>query len=416
MTAAPAIKGWCPTLLDPMPSGDGWLVRVKPTAATLTAAAARLLAGLAACHGNAHIDLTSRANLQVRGLTPRSAERLADEVIANGLAAGDPAHEAVRNVSASPLPDDPSAAFDSHDVARALEDMLATTPELKVLPSKFGFLVDGGGALPLRGAHADIMIRAVDGSLAVSLDRGHLAAACPTTVAETAGRLARAFLALSRGRNARLSRMRHLIDIVGEEAIFAAAGLTPKRLPQFAPAATPPPVGFTPYAGSLGAFGVGLPFGRIEADDLASLADLSERFGDGSLRTTPWRILLIAGVAAYNPERLADDVRRLRLIADPDDSRLHIHACVGAPGCASATVAARADAERLAVALGASPRGTLHVSGCAKSCAHRGPAAVTLIGRDGSYDLVRNGSASGRPSLTGLGIDDAVALLAAAGG
>ena len=27
MTAAPAIKGWCPTLLSPMQSGDGWLAR-----------------------------------------------------------------------------------------------------------------------------------------------------------------------------------------------------------------------------------------------------------------------------------------------------------------------------------------------------------------------------------------------------
>ena len=27
MTAAPAIKGWCPTLLSPMESGDGWLAR-----------------------------------------------------------------------------------------------------------------------------------------------------------------------------------------------------------------------------------------------------------------------------------------------------------------------------------------------------------------------------------------------------
>ena len=38
MTAAPAIKGWCPTLLSPMESGDGWLARVKPSAGKLSAA------------------------------------------------------------------------------------------------------------------------------------------------------------------------------------------------------------------------------------------------------------------------------------------------------------------------------------------------------------------------------------------
>ena len=69
MTAAPAIKGWCPTLLSPMQSGDGWLARVKPSAGMLSAEAARLIADAARRHGNGHIDLTSRANLQIRGLS-----------------------------------------------------------------------------------------------------------------------------------------------------------------------------------------------------------------------------------------------------------------------------------------------------------------------------------------------------------
>ena len=76
MTAAPAIKGWCPTLLSPMQSGDGWLARVKPSAGVLTAAAVRLIADAARRHGNGHIDLTSRANLQVRGLKPSLGGRL----------------------------------------------------------------------------------------------------------------------------------------------------------------------------------------------------------------------------------------------------------------------------------------------------------------------------------------------------
>ena len=118
MTAAPAIKGWCPTLLSPMQSGDGWLARVKPSAGVLTAAAARLIADAARRHGNGHIDLTSRANLQVRGLSPRSAEDFAETIITAGLANTNPSLEAIRNVMASPLgPDDPSASFDSHAVA-----------------------------------------------------------------------------------------------------------------------------------------------------------------------------------------------------------------------------------------------------------------------------------------------------------
>ena len=37
-------RGWCPSLYDPMATGDGLLVRVKPPGARLSAAAARALA------------------------------------------------------------------------------------------------------------------------------------------------------------------------------------------------------------------------------------------------------------------------------------------------------------------------------------------------------------------------------------
>ena len=147
MTAAPAIKGWCPTLLSPMEFGDGWLARVKPSAGTLSAAAARLIADAARRHGNGHIDLTSRGNLQVRGLSPRSAEDFARTIIGAGLASANLSLEAIRNVMASPLgPDDPSAAFDSHAAAHGIEAMLEREPALWALPPKFGVLVDGGGA------------------------------------------------------------------------------------------------------------------------------------------------------------------------------------------------------------------------------------------------------------------------------
>ncbi|MFZ1070769.1 MAG: nitrite reductase, partial [Methyloceanibacter sp.] len=164
------------------------------------------------------------------------------------------------------------------------------------------------------------------------------------------------------------------------------------------------------------AFGVGLPFGRIEAGALHALADLSDRYGDGNLRTTPWRALLLTGLAAADAERLSDDVEALGLIADPADPRLNIFACVGAPSCMSASVDARGDAGRLAAIIGAAHNGTLHVSACVKSCAHRGAASLTLVGRDGRYDLIRNGSAADRPSLTGLSIDQIEALLLSAKG
>jgi precorrin-3B synthase len=414
MTAAPAIKAWCPTLLSPMQSGDGWLTRVKPSAGTLSAEATRLVADAARQHGNGHIDLTSRANLQIRGLSPHSAHTFAEAIIGAGLASANPLLESVRNVMASPLgPDDPSAAFDSHAAARDVEAMLAGEPSLWALPSKFGILVDGGGVLPLADISSDIIVRAGETGLAVHLNGGTLAACCTlSSLAETVKALALAFLRLSAQSSEMPRRMRALVMAAGEQAIFAEAGLTTAPV---SPGLTPQaksPIGFI----SLGdrvrrAFGVGLPFGRIEAEALTLLADLSERHGDGSLRTTPWRTLLLTGIAVINKGNLRDEVKALGLITDPTDRHLNTFACVGVPACLSASVDARGDAARLAAAIGAAREQTLHVSGCSKACAHWGSAALTLVGRDGRYDLIRNGSAAGRPSLTGLTVDQVEALL-----
>jgi precorrin-3B synthase len=164
------------------------------------------------------------------------------------------------------------------------------------------------------------------------------------------------------------------------------------------------------------AFGVGLPFGRMEAGALASLADLAERYGDAGVRTTPFRALLLTGIAAADEKNLRDEVSTLGLIPDSTDPRLTIFACVGAPSCSSASVNARGDASYLATAVGATRDDIIHVSGCAKACAHPGSAALTLVGRDGRYDLIRNGTAADRPCLTGLGIEQVVALLRSAKG
>jgi precorrin-3B synthase len=49
----------------------------------------------------------------------------------------------------------------------------------------------------------------------------------------------------------------------------------------------------------------------------------------------------------------------------------------------------------------------LHISGCAKGCSHARPAALTLVGRNGRYDLIHNGVASDPPALPGLTISQA---------
>jgi precorrin-3B synthase len=64
------------------------------------------------------------------------------------------------------------------------------------------------------------------------------------------------------------------------------------------------------------------------------------------------------------------------LITTPDDPRLRVLACSGAPACPQALQETRALARRLAPFV---PQGkVLHVSGCGKGCAHPAVADLTL--------------------------------------
>jgi precorrin-3B synthase len=380
-------RGWCPSLYEPMESGDGLLVRVKPSAGTLSAIQAHRLADAATRFGSGVIELTNRANLQIRGLSESSVPAFAALVAAQGLASGDPAAEQRRNVIVSPLYGcDPGVTEATLAVALSLERMLADDITLAGLPGKFGVTVDSGGALPVARAPGDILLQLRGDEVLVSLD-GDAAACAVTDGVAAVRRLIQAFLDLGPAR-----RMRDL----PASRVFATAGLTPDcKAWDSAPGRS---VGMLP-----GAFGVGLSFGQMGATALHALADCADNYGNGTLRLTPWRSMVLPG--PHTAPDLPDG-----LITDPDDPALSISACAGQPACPRATVAARRDAAWLARAGVATGR-VIHVSGCAKGCAHPRPATVTLVGADGAYGVVWGGKADAVPSVCGLSIAEIADLL-----
>jgi precorrin-3B synthase len=137
--------------------------------------------------------------------------------------------------------------------------------------------------------------------------------------------------------------------------------------------------------GRLGRFtGLAAPFGRVEARQLRDLVSSCAKAGASEIRLSPWRALYVDAV-----------VDATGFITDDNDPLLRIEACPGAPACASATVDTRADVLRLA---GMNLVGSIHVSGCAKGCARSAPADLTLVGQEGRYGVIRNGTA--RDSVT----------------
>lgn len=420
------VKGWCPGALRPMETGDGFLVRVRLTGGVVSAELAGELADLSRRFGNELIDLSQRANLQLRGIEAENVEAVQARLAELGVLDTDPASEAVRNIVGSPLSGfDPTAAIDGRALCAALEARLTSDPALHDLPGKFGFVVDDGGRLALDDVAVDVRLTGLAGPdgprvlIAVAVGYGRFRPIAVTTVDEAPERaadLARAVVALRKGLPDAPRRCHEIVDRVGLAALFRAAGFG-ETMAEVAtlPRAHGAEAVLGDHTRAPGSFiGVGAPFGRLTADQLALLGELAGERAAGELRLTPWRVVLIPGVAAEKMPRIRPWIASARFVFSADDPRLAVVSCAGSQGCRSATVDARGDAEELApLARRLADSGVaLHVSGCEKGCARPGRTLVTLTGRDGAYDLVREGRAWDEPWLTGLGLAEAASALA----
>ncbi len=376
-----------------MESGDGLIVRLRITGGALSPGLAKALAQCAEACGNGLLDLSSRGNLQLRGVSEAKLAELQARLDGLGLLDADPEAEAVRNILASPLAgSDPSALLDIRPQVQALDERLRSDRSLHRLPGKFLFLIDDGGRLPLPYETADIAFIATAGEerrfFAIHLG-GVPAGICGIDeICEAAARLAHAFLQLRREDD---RRMADLIRRVGAEPIACAAGLV--AMPKDAANGRhdlPRVLGFHAL-GSRAALGIGIPFGRLDAKRLR----MSRRRGRSC-----WRRAAAFAVARHFPHRAADRpetaerMREAGFILDDDAPIRAVAACSGRPACLHGETASQADGAHLAsLARGLAASGiALHVSGCAKGCAHPAKAPVTLIGRDGAYDLVLDGS------------------------
>ena len=414
---APVIKGWCPGAVRPMLSGDGLLVRLKISGGCVDIALAREIATWSRNWGNGAIDLSTRANLQLRGVRDETLSALQDALAARGLLeeAGEP--EAARNIIVSPLAGlDPDAALDARAPAAALRRHLVGDARLRALPGKFGFVVDDGGLFDLGALAADVCFTALRtplGSrfmLRLAGSRERFGFLETDALAAVAAAVCHAFLAAREGRASAIRRMSDLVNERGAEAIAAQAGLQPSPPPHTVARAANPSRLLGAHPLGEGAFvGVGLPFGRMDAEAFDTLACAAAAQGARELRLTSWRALLAPLPSMASARTLAATLAGEDFILNPDDPRLRVAACPGAPECAQGEAPARRDAGVLAEATAGAPGSDilLHVSGCAKGCAHPQPAPIALIGRNGRYDLAVSGAALAH----GLTVDEAAAAV-----
>ncbi|MEU7786679.1 precorrin-3B synthase [Amycolatopsis sp. NPDC049159] len=331
----------CPGVFAPHDAADGPLARVRLPGGTISAVRLRALADAAEACGDGDLHLTSRGNVQLRGVTrPGLAERLTDA----GLLPS-PSHERVRNVLASPSSGLRGGLADVRGLAAALDLALCAAPELAALPGRFLFAFDDGRG-DVAGEGADVCWRATGPAEGTLLLAG----------GDTGRRVARA------------DAVAALLDLARE---FVRVRGTAWRVAELDdPAWRGTPVAFADAEVVAGVFprddgglaaGVVPRFGQLSAAQARALAEF------GTAVVTPWKSVVLPDVPADVFERLGFGATALGTTA-----------CIGRPGCAKSRADVRADAVFR-------PGLRAHFSGCERRCGKPSQSHVDVVAEADGY-------------------------------
>ncbi|AET91020.1 precorrin-3B synthase [Burkholderia sp. YI23] len=381
----------CPGLMRIVPARDGGLARLRLVGGALSAHAARAVARAARECGSGVIEVTNRANLQLRGIRDDAHAALVDIALDAGLGPAAASGDDIRNLMLSPLASDGTRAL-----AAILIAAMQADAALHALSPKFALQLDGGERLAMLDHPHDLWLSSIDGGarfafgLAGTPQQPALGAIAAGALVTFVPGILRAFLAMARPEE---NRMRDLLARIGTARFLAPfafdTGLeTWQRVPADASlrlGAHEEPQRATWYAGAQ------TPLGRLDASTLDALADLADEHAQGRLSMTPWQSVLIAGIAPADTHDVLRRLNALGLATDPRAPLARLIACAGSAGCVKSRADTKADALRLAPLLPAHDTAQVHLSGCERSCAAAHPVPATLYAAaPGRYDLHRD--------------------------
>ncbi len=420
----------CPGLFYGTSAQDGYLIRIRTPGGWLNHQQGRAIATLLEQWNSETIQVTNRANLQIRSVHTAPTVEVLQSLQQLGLAADNPNLDHLRNIMTSPTAGiDPQELIDTRPLVQALDAYIQSHPELAGLPAKFSIGVDGGGAVgigtrsPVAWEHRynEIQLSAVsDGEnqiyfrLALGADKQ----LCETQVLIEPGDCVSVVAALAAvyldyvnqaPPSQKKPRMKHLLQDWGLESYLQQVSDRLSRplqwvgdRPNLSPTQPTHPYGhlgihpqrqdeLSPDEFSQNKFsyvGISLPLGQLTAAQLRGLVQLSESFsrsfGREHLRLTPWQTVLLPDIPNAHIPDLLQALSALGLSASTRRPDTAIVACAGKPGCAASETQTQRHAVGLAEHL--NPRITLehpvniHLTGCPKSCAQPSPAEITLLG------------------------------------
>ena len=403
------------------PQKEAFMARLRIPAGQLKTFQWREVARIAQDLTTGYVQVTTRANLQIRLIEPKDAPEVLRRIQCVGLHTRGAGADNIRNITANPTAGiDPYELVDTAPLCHQLAQIIINDRAFYDLPRKFNVAFDGGGLIGTVEDTNDIGLKAVRlenaaGDLAAGIyfriklggATGHQAFANDAGVlVETAAILKvvlamiRVYIAHGNRTDRKKARLKHLLELWGIERFLTETesllGTSLRRAPVDSEAGETSSHGMFPEVAhshvgifpqrqaGLNYVGVAMPVGQITPRQMLRLADIADHYGSGEIRLTVWQNLILPNVPDAYVETVKKALEKMGLHWKQSNLRSGIVACTGNSYCKFASSDTKAHALELADYLDAEfeldhPI-NIHVTGCPNSCAQHYMGDVGLLG------------------------------------
>ncbi len=401
------------------PAHDAYMCRARIAGGELNSFQLHGLADLADKYAGGYVDVTTRANLQLREISAADPLNVLVGLRQLGIVNQGSGGDNVRNITATPTSGfDPAELIETLPLATDLNWHLLNHRELYGLPRKFNISFDGGGTIsPLSdtndvgfmafqvtprsatdevpaGIYMQLQLGGITGHLDFSRPTGVLVK--PEQCSEVSAAILRVFVANGDRTDRKKARLKYLLDDWGFERFLVAVeedlGWSLLKFPleqcneqHTAAENRMGHIGFHPQKQPDKSYvGVVVPVGRIRSSQLRGLADIAAEFGEGIVRLTVWQNLLIPHIENASIDTVKQRIEALDLDWQATKFRAGLVACTGNAGCKFASADTKAHgmylADFLQERLDLDLPLNIHLTGCHHSCAQHYIGDIGLLG------------------------------------
>ena len=396
------------------PAQDSFMLRLRIPGGIVTTRQMRGLADIANRWGSGRLDVTTRANIQIREFAPRNIVNVLNALRALGMTSQGSGADNIRNITASPLSGlDRSELIDVQPFADAMQHYITNCRDMFGLPRKFNIAFDNGGAVSTLADTNDIGFVAVRVAEGKSVPAGiyfrvllcgitghkQFASDCglllrPDQLVAVAAAMVRVFAENGDRTDRKKARLKYLIDRWGVEKFleetekklaFPVLRVDAQECEPRAAVDRSAHLGVHPQAQpGMDYIGVCVPVGWLPTEQALAIADIADHHGTGEVRLTVWQNLLIPNVPHQATEQVCAKLSAAGLAHTAGRVLSGTVACTGRRGCRFAATDTKGHALEIANSLDAAfsilQPVNLHVTGCNHSCAQHYIGDIGLMG------------------------------------